>query len=176
VPTHGKDQSNDNEDPGGVHQSSDGLTGMSTYTQIVYHIVFSTKGREQTLVATEREALFRYFWGLIRSRESRLYRINGTLDHVHILTSLHPSRSLADFVKEIKVGSSHWIKRNRVLTSFRGWQAGYAAFTHSKQDQERLIKYIKGQEKHHKKNSFEDELRNLLVESCVEFDDKYLLR
>jgi REP element-mobilizing transposase RayT len=149
---------------------------MSTYTQIFYHIVFSTKDREQTLVATGREALFRYVWGLIRSRESWLYRVNGTWDHVHILSSLHPSRSLSDLVKEIKVGSSHWIKRNRVFTSFRGWQDGYAAFTHSKQDKERLIKYINDQEKHHIRISFEDELRNLLIEACVEFEDKYLLR
>ena len=95
---------------------------------------------------------------------------------MHILSSLHPSRSLSDLVKEIKVGSSHWIKRNRVFTSFRGWQDGYAAFTHSKQDKERLIKYINDQEKHHIRISFEDELRNLLIESCVEFEDKYLLR
>ena len=162
-------------DPGGVPQSSSRAILMSTYTQILYHIIFSNRGREPILVAAGREAMFRYIWGLIRSRESYLYRINGVVDHVHILTSLHPSWSLADFVKELKVGSSQWIKRNAVFAGFSGWQAGYAAFTHSKQDKERLLQYIKRQEQHHKKISFADELRTLLIEASVEFDDKCLL-
>ncbi len=93
-----------------------------------------------------------------------------------MLTSLHPSRSLADLVKELKVGSSQWIKRNGVFTGFPGWQAGYAAFTHSRQDKERLMNYIKGQEQHHTKISFADELRTLLNEAGVEFDENYLLK
>jgi REP element-mobilizing transposase RayT len=149
---------------------------MSTYTQILYHIVFSTKDRQPVLVPTGREALFRYIWGVIRSRDSRLYRVNGTLDHVHMLTGLHPGRSLADFVKEIKVSSSHWIKTNSIFTGFSGWQAGYGAFTHSKQEKKWLIQYIKNQEQHHATVSFADELRSLLIEAGVDFDENYLLR
>jgi len=147
---------------------------MPTYTQILYHIVFSTKGREPVLIPADREAMFRYIWGLIGSRDSRLYRLNGTLDHVHILTGLHPTRALADFVKEIKVSSSHWIKEKGIFAGFPGWQAGYGAFTHSKQDKERLIQYIMGQEQHHTRVTFADELRSLLIEAGVEFDEKYL--
>ena len=116
--------------------------------------------------------MFRYIWGMIHARDSRLYRVNSTLDHVHILTDLHPVRSLADFVKEIKVSSSHWIKANGIFADFSGWQAGYGAFTHSKQDKERLIEYIKGQEQHHTTVSFTDELRSLLIEAGVEFDEE----
>jgi REP element-mobilizing transposase RayT len=65
--------------------------------------------------------MFRYVSGMIHARDSRLYQVNGTLDHVHILTGLHPARSLADFVKEIKVSSSHWIKTNG---TFAGFPAG----------------------------------------------------
>jgi putative transposase len=149
---------------------------MSTYTQILYHIVFSTKRREPVLVSAGRETTFRYIRGMIHARDSSLYSVNGTLDHVHILTGLHPARSLADFVKEIKVSSSHWIKTNGIFADFPGWQAGYGAFTHSKQDKERMIQYIKGQEQHHAGVSFADELRSLLIEAGVEFDEKYLLR
>jgi hypothetical protein len=95
---------------------------------------------------------------------------------VHILTGLHPSRSLAEFVKEIKVSSSHWIRTSNIFACFPGWQAGYGAFTHSTQDKERLVQYIKMQEQHHAKVSFADELRSLLIEAGVEFDEKYLLR
>ena len=148
---------------------------MSTYTQIYYHIVFSTKGRARVLLQSGRESLFRYVWGIIEKRRSRLYRINGTSDHLHILAALHPTVALADFVKEIKTGSSYWIKSNRVFPEFSNWQDGYGAFTHSRRDKDRLIEYIKRQEEHHRKLSFADELRALLVEAGVKFDEKRLL-
>ena len=77
---------------------------MSTHTQICYHVVFSTKDRQPVLRPDRREDLFRYIWGILKNRQSHLYRINGTEDHVHILTSLHPTVSLADLVKDVKTG------------------------------------------------------------------------
>ena len=90
---------------------------MSTHTQICYHVVFSTKDRQPTLKADRRADLFRYIWGILKNRESHLYRINGPEDHVHILTSLHPSVSLADLIKDIKTGSS--LKKESVFSMFR---------------------------------------------------------
>ena len=148
---------------------------MSTYTQVYYHIVFSTKGRAPVLAQGGRDQLFRYVWGIVSRRRSRLYRINGTADHLHILTSMHPTVNLSDFVKEIKGASSHWIKTNNVFPGSSHWQDGYGAFTHSTQDRDRLIEYIKHQEQHHKKMSFADELRALLIEAGVEFDEKHLI-
>jgi len=92
---------------------------MSTHTAICYHIVFSTKDRAPVLKQERREDLFRYIWGIIKNRHSHLYRINSVEDHVHILSSLHPTVSLADFVKDIKTGSALWIKENSVLKGFR---------------------------------------------------------
>lgn len=148
---------------------------MSTFTQICYHIVFSTKNRDPVLSVDGRLALFGYVWGIIKKRRSRLYRINCTLDHMHILSSLHPSCSLATFVKDIKVGSSHWIKEHKVFPGFTNWQAGYGAFTHNRDDRRHLIEYIKAQEAHHRTVSFQDELRRLLIEAGIEFDERFLL-
>jgi len=148
---------------------------MSTYTQICYHIVFSTKDREPVLKADRREELFRYVWGILKNRQSHLYRINGMEDHLHILTSLHPTVSLADLVKDLKAGSSWWIKENSVFRMFSHWQDGYAAFTHSKTEIDALIEYIKGQQEHHHKTSFADEYRKLLLEAGIEFDERYVL-
>jgi REP element-mobilizing transposase RayT len=75
---------------------------MSTHPAISYHIIFSTKNRALALKRERREDLFRYIWGIIKNRRSHLYHINGVEDHVHILSSLHPTVSLADFVKDIK--------------------------------------------------------------------------
>jgi len=148
---------------------------MSTYTQTCYHIVFSTKEREPTLKANRRPDLFRYIWGILKNRKSHLYRVNGAEDHVHILTSLHPSVSLANLVKDTKTGSSIWIKQNSVFRMFSHWQDGYAAFTHSKQEIDGLIEYVKGQEDHHLRTTFVDEYRKLLEEAGIEFDERYML-
>jgi len=148
---------------------------MSTYTQILYHIVFSTKNRERHLVEDRREDLFRYVWGIINNKKSHLYRINGVDDHIHILTSLHPTVCLSDMVRDIKTGTSTWIKDNDVFPHFTHWQDGYGGFTHSTREKDGLIEYIKGQEEHHKQVSFRDEFRNLLIEAGIEFDEKFLL-
>ncbi len=149
---------------------------MSTYTQIYYHIVFSTKDRAPVLAENGRESLFKYIWGIIEKRKSRLYRLNGTMDHLHILTSLHPTVTLADFVKDVKMGSSYWIRRNNLFLGFSNWQDGYGAFTHSTEDKDRLSQYIKRQEEHHKRVSFADELKALLTEAGVEFDETRLIQ
>jgi putative transposase len=148
---------------------------MSTYTQVYYHIVFSTKDRQPTLREDRREDLFRYIWGVLKNRQSHVYRINGKEDHVHILTSLHPSVSLADLVRDVKTGSSLWIKKERVFGMFANWQEGYAAFTHSRPDVNRLIEYIKGQEEHHRRTTFAEEYRKLLDEAGIEYDERYIL-
>ncbi|MBC8379852.1 MAG: transposase, partial [Planctomycetes bacterium] len=70
---------------------------MSTYTQIIYHIVFSTKNRQGVLDVEQHEKLFRYIWGIVKNKQSVLHQVNGVTDHLHILTSLHPSIALADF-------------------------------------------------------------------------------
>ena len=148
---------------------------MSTYTAIAYHIVFSTKGREPVLQADRREDLFRYIGGILNNRQSHLHRVNGVEDHLHILTSLHPTVCLADLVKDIKTGTSHWIKDHSVLPKFSHWQDGYAAFTHSKPEIGRLIEYISGQEEHQRRTTFVEEYRKLLAEAGIDFDERYLL-
>jgi REP element-mobilizing transposase RayT len=148
---------------------------MSTHTQIYYHIVFATKDRVPVLKADRREDLFRYIWGIVKNRNSHLYRVNGAEDHVHILTSLHPTVNLADFVKDTKTGTSLWIKEKSVFPSFSHWQDGYGAFTHSKGEIDALIEYIKGQAEHHRRTTFAEEYRKLLVEAGVEFDERYIL-
>ena len=147
---------------------------MSTYTQICYHIVFSTKQRQPTLKADRRQDLFRYIWGILKNRDCHLYRINGAEDHMHVLTSLHPTANLAGLVKDIKTGSSLWIKAEAVFPMFSHWQDGYAAFTHSQGEIRGLIEYIKGQEEHHRRTTFAEEYRKLLEEAGIEFDERYV--
>jgi REP element-mobilizing transposase RayT len=162
-----------NYDPNGVEPNTENI--LATYTQIIYHVVFATKHRECVLAKPRRDDLFRYIWGIVKNHEGHLFRINGVEDHVHILTSLHPTVTLADLVKAIKTGSAKWIKENQAFPQFDLWQEGYGAFTHSIREKDALIEYIKNQEAHHGREDFLDEYRRLLHDAGVEFDEKYLL-
>lgn len=147
---------------------------MSTFTQILYQIVFSTKRRRRTLNRENRIGLFKYISGILLNKNCHLYHINGVEDHLHIVTHLHPSISLASLVKDIKLASSKYIKEDGLFPSFNGWQDGYAAFTYSIESKNRLIEYVKNQEEHHKSRSYKEELIKLLREHGVEYDEKYL--
>ena len=103
-----------------------------------------------------------------------MYRINGVEDHIHVATSLHQSVALAQLVKDIKLGSTSFIKEKGLFANFNGWQDGYAAFTYSIDAKDNLIEYIKNQEIHHQNKSFREELIGLLNEQGVMFEEKYL--
>ena len=148
---------------------------MSTYTQILYQIVFSTKRREKILTKDGREELFKYISGILVRKRCHLYRINGVEDHLHIVTHLHQSVALASLVKDIKLASSDYIKKNGLFPDFKGWQEGYRAFTYSIHAVRNLIEYVKNQEEHHRKETFREEFIHLLHEHGVEFDERYLL-
>jgi REP element-mobilizing transposase RayT len=144
-----------------------------SYTQILYHIVLRTKRSEQSITQANVSSLYKYIWGIIKNKKGKLYRINGMEDHVHILSDLHPSLALADFVKGIKVASSLWMKQASDFPSFLGWEEGYAAFTYSYKEKEVIINYIKNQQKHHQKESTQDELKRLWIENGMEPDTRY---
>ena len=141
---------------------------VSTYTQIFYHIIFATKDRQPVLDKAKRDDLYRFIWGVLKNRNCHLYRIGGVEDHLHILTSLHPTMALSDLVKEMKTASSAWIKGQQVFPRFTHWQDGYGAFTHALPDKERLIAYIMNQEEHHKRMTFREEYESLLAEAGLE--------
>ena len=148
---------------------------MSTYTKLLYHIVFSTKNRKRVLVKDDRKELFKYIWGILKNKKCHLYQINGVEDHLHIITHIHQSSSVSDFVKDVKVASSIYIKQNNLFKGFTGWQDGYGAFSYSIDAKDSLIEYVKRQEEHHKKVTFIEEYKALLAEHHIEFDERYLL-
>jgi len=98
------------------------------YTQILYHIVLWTKRSEPSISQKNVSSLYKYIWGIIKNKKGKLYRINGMEDHIHILSDLHSSFALADFVKSIKVSTSLWMKQSSDFPAFQGWEEGYAAF------------------------------------------------
>ena len=147
---------------------------MNSYRQILYHIVFCTYNHENTLPETMHENLYSYIWGIIKKRNCVLYQVNGTGNHIHILSDLHPSISLADYIKEIKTATNRWIKESGKCPNFISWGDGYCALTYAYRDKEMILNYIKNQKEHHKKTNFEDEYKALLKEFGIEVDEKYI--
>jgi len=148
---------------------------MSTYTQIIYHLVFSTKKRRKTLTQSNQTELYKYIWGILTKKKCHLYRINGMEDHLHIALHLHPSIALSSLIKDIKLATSQHIKDYGLFKNFDGWQRGYGAFSYSFKDKDNLINYVKNQEENHKVITFREEFISLLNDHGVEFDEKYLL-
>ena len=91
---------------------------MSTYTQIIYQLVFTTKNQEKTLLMPDREMLYKSIWGVLENKKCHLYRIGGVEDHIHIITHVHPSIALADLIKDIKLSSSSLIKQESLFCKF----------------------------------------------------------
>ena len=153
---------------------------MATYTDITYHIVFGAKHRAPVLEKSRRDDLYRFIWGILKNRQCHLYRIGGIEDHLHILTSLHPTIALADLVKEIKTASSAWIKGKGVFPRFDFWQEGYGAFTVAAEARPALIDYIKNQEAHHAGGAMSDredfvaELKRLVEAAHLEWKPEFL--
>ena len=146
---------------------------MSGYHQLLYHIVIQTKNSHRTIDSNQARKLFAYISGIIKNKNSHLYRINGVEDHLHILTDIHPSIALADFIRDVKVSSSVWMKNSGFFPSFEGWSEKYGAFTCSYPDAGNIIEYIKNQQEHHKKETFKDEYRRLLINSGISFDKRF---
>lgn len=146
---------------------------MSSYHQLLYHIVIRTKNSLRTIDPNQSKQLFAYIGGIIKNKNCHLYRVNGMEDHIHILTDIHPSIALAGFIRDIKVSTSVWMKNCGYFPAFDGWSEKYGAFTCSYFDVGDIIDYIKNQQEHHKKEGFSEEYRRLLIESGIVFDEKY---
>ncbi len=149
---------------------------MSSYKQIFYHTIISTKNRKETIPNNDCEELYHYIWGIVSKKNCKLYQINGAMDHIHLLTDLHPTLSLSDFVKDIKVASSIWMKQHEKFPHWDSWGKGYGTFTCSYKEKERITSYIKGQKAHHKKENSFEEYKRLLEENGIEFDERYLFQ
>ena len=147
-------------------------------SQLWIHIVVSTKNRYSFLKNLSlRERIYDYMASICSTLNCHTTIIGGTEDHVHFLTKLHKSIALSALIEEVKKSSSKWIKTlhdsNNELDHFY-WQRGYAAFSVSQSQIENVKEYIKNQETHHKKRSFQDELRQFLIQHSVPYEEKYI--
>ena len=120
-----------------------------SYIVALYHIVFSTKGREATLDKEHRAELFSFIAGIVKRKGCKPIIVNGGVDHVHILLDLSSTMTLSEMVKEIKRSSTLWIKERKIFPMFSHWESEYGAFSVSKSHRDAVYSYIMNQEQHH---------------------------
>lgn len=146
----------------------------NTYTQIYIQIVFAVKGRQNLIPKEHREELHKFINGIVANRGQKLFAVFAMPDHVHLLVSISPNILVSDLVRDIKAGSSKFIKRNNWVLGTFNWQEGYAAFSYSKSQVDIVAKYILNQEEHHKKKTFKEEYLDFLHKFDIEYDNKYV--
>jgi putative transposase len=151
----------------------DGIKQMAhTYTNLLFHVVFSTQGHLPLIKPAIRSELFAYMASLIKEKGGMPLIINGVDDHVHMLILLPPDLSLSEAMKFVKANSSRWMKQ-RFNKPF-AWQKGFGAFSVSRSSAGAVSRYIQNQETHHKKQDFREEFVTLLSKNEVDFDENYL--
>jgi REP element-mobilizing transposase RayT len=144
----------------------------STYLSLHYHLVFSTKNRENTIAPEWRGRFHDYLGGTIRGLGGFAQGIGGVGDHVHALVGLKATHCLSDFMRELKKASSIWV-HDQIGVGF-AWQEGYAAFTVSATSMEGVKHYIRHQEEHHRVKSFLEEYISMLNKAGIQYDPKYM--
>ncbi|MCE9589594.1 MAG: IS200/IS605 family transposase [Planctomycetes bacterium] len=145
-----------------------------TYSQILLHIVFSTKHREPWITAEVAARLHPYMNGIIRAERGVLYEIGGVEDHVHMYLRWRPDASVSDLMRTVKSRSSKWIHETFPSLAAFAWQEGYSVFSVSKSQEQAVKKYIRGQVEHHKEEDFKSELLRILRLHEIEFDERYV--
>jgi putative transposase len=143
-------------------------------SRILVHLIFSTKNRVPVLAPAIRAELYPYLATVLRDNDCPMLRVGGVEDHVHLFFGLSRTLSIAKMVEIVKTSSSKWIKtKGPELAQFH-WQHGYGAFSVGQSDVDAVIQYIDTQEEHHRRSSFQDELRGFLARYQVPYDERYV--
>ncbi len=146
-----------------------------TFSNVLVHIIFSTKGRMNLLYKDMQDELYRYICGIVKGEGGQIIKIGGVEDHIHILASVKTSLSISDLVRKIKAGSSSWIHGKFINLKEFSWQSGYAVFSVSESAKKAVGDYIATQKEHHHRLSFEDELKLFLQKNGIDFDAEHYL-
>jgi putative transposase len=145
-----------------------------TYTNFLYHFVFSTKNRISLISDNLQQDLYSYIGGIVRGEGGTLLEIGGMSDHVHLLAKLKPTKSVSEMLNRIKSKSSKWMNEEKMKMRKFGWQDGYGALSVSESQIASVRRYIRSQEQHHRRQSFQDEFRALLEKHGIEYEERYL--
>jgi putative transposase len=142
--------------------------------QILVHLVFSTKNREPILADDIRDGLHAYIGGIVETRHGALLKSGSVADHIHLLIAHPRTCAPSDLVKEIKIGSSKWLKTKSPKYGNFHWQSGFGIFSISPVHRPALENYLASQAEHHRKVTFQEEYRRMLTKYGIPIDERYV--
>lgn len=146
----------------------------NTYSSLFYHIVFSTKHRQNFIRQEIENRIWAYIGGIARKHKFTAIQVGGIENHIHALIMATPIFAPSKIAQHLKGDSSKWIHVEFAELEKFVWQDGFGAFTVSKSKVPDVVEYIKNQREHHQKENFEEEYEKLMKLHGVEYDDKYL--
>lgn len=146
----------------------------SSYTDLLTHLVFSTKLRENIISPELQPRLYAYIGGIAKNSKCSLLAAGGMPDHIHLLIARHPTIAEAEAARLVKANSSKWIHETYSDLQHFAWQTGYGAFSFGRSQIPDLERYIANQAEHHKRFSFQDEYRTMLRQHNIEYDERYI--
>ncbi len=149
---------------------------MSTYSQLLYQIVFGSKDYNPFISPENANTLYAYISGVLKNKNCHSYIVGGSSNHIHIITHIHPMVAPAYLIKDLKMASHEMMRQDRRKYSrFAGWQVGYGLFTYHISAKDNLISYVVNQDIHHKNITYKEELISLLQEHLTDYSEEYLL-
>lgn len=148
-------------------------TVAHTFSNLLTHVIFSTQDRRPFLAPDLRPDLLAYMGGIVRNMGGKLIESSAPRDHVHCLLSLPATLAVADALRVLKTNSSLWVHEARNRPAF-AWQTGYGAFSVSQSNVPVVLKYIRNQDQHHHKVSFQEEFIAFLKQHEISYDERYI--
>jgi REP element-mobilizing transposase RayT len=146
----------------------------NSYHQLYVQTVFPVKYRDALIQPEWKAELRAVMSELLGETGCKTIIINGVEDHMHCFFGLRPSLSIAEVMKSVKAKSSKWINESGYLAHRFEWQAGYGCFSYSHSHVDKVYKYIKNQENHHRRMIFKEEYMRMLNMYEVDYDERYL--
>lgn len=143
-----------------------------TYTDLLVHIIFSTKDRQPLLNDALLSPTHAYIGGIVRELNCKAVAVGGIAGHIHLLAWINPTTSISDFMRIVKTNSSRWLK-DTANKNF-AWQTGYGAFSVSHSNLSTVATYIERQAEHHRRITFQDEYVAFLKKHGVDYDKRYV--
>ena len=146
-----------------------------TFSRILLHVIFSTKGRRNSLYREMRGDLLAYVLGIVRNEGAQTLAANAVEDHVHLLLAVKPVQAASDLVRKIKTNTSRWIHATYPDLRDFAWQSGFGVFSVSESAVRDVAAYIRDQERHHRRMPFAEELRLFLEKHGIEYDPRHYI-
>ena len=133
------------------------------FIKVYIHFVWSTKNRVPYLKTIDlRKAMWKHIKENAAKKDIFIDYVNGYNDHCHCLVSLGTEQTISKVMQLIKGESAFWFNNQKLILEKFQWQDEYFAVSVSESMIQKVRDYIKNQEVHHSKKSYQEEHNEMI--------------